>query len=138
MNAGAAPGLRSAPALVGRAEERAALERRLEEAQAGSGQTCLLIGEAGIGKSRLARETVAQALQRGFRTIVISCDEHDRLLPHALGIALLGAVAAQVDAERLVARLHAYTDVVARLQPELARACSRQLFSKIQTTRRKR
>lgn len=120
MNISSAAGLRSSPTLVGRAEELAALERRLEEAQAGSGQTCLLIGEAGIGKTRLVRETVVQALQRSFRTIVISCDEHDLLLPHALGIALLDAVAAQVDAERLVARLHVYADVVARLQPELA------------------
>lgn len=120
MNDGSAAGLRSSPTLVGRAEELAALERRLEQAQAGSGQTCLLVGEAGIGKTRLVRETGAQALQRSFKTIVISCDEHDLLLPHALGIALLDAVAAQVDAERLGARLHAYTDVVARLQPELA------------------
>jgi len=120
MNAGSAPGLRSSPTLVGRAEELAALERLLEASAAGQGQTCLLIGEAGIGKSRLVRETVAQALQRSFSTMVIACDEQDRLLPHALGIALLGTVAAQVDTERLVARLHVYTDVVARLQPELA------------------
>lgn len=120
MNAGSAPGLRSAPALVGRAKELAALESLLEEAQAGSGQTCLLVGEAGIGKTRLVRETAAQALQRSLETIVIACDEHDRLLPHALGIALLDAVAAQIDAERLGARLHAYSDAVARLQPELA------------------
>ncbi|MBM6584385.1 AAA family ATPase, partial [Microvirga sp. BT689] len=42
--------------LIGRAEELGRLVRRWEQARAGDGQVVLLSGEAGIGKSRLARE----------------------------------------------------------------------------------
>ncbi len=42
--------------LIGRAEELGRLARLWEQAKAGDGQVVLLSGEAGIGKSRLARE----------------------------------------------------------------------------------
>lgn len=42
--------------LIGRAEELGRLARRWAQARAGDGQVVLLSGEAGIGKSRLARE----------------------------------------------------------------------------------
>lgn len=46
--------------LVGRAHELAALEALWHRATTGQGQTALLIGEAGIGKSRLTRELRAR------------------------------------------------------------------------------
>lgn len=48
-------GTRTAP-LVGRAEELGLLGQYWEHAKSGSGQVVLLAGEAGIGKSRVARE----------------------------------------------------------------------------------
>jgi class 3 adenylate cyclase/tetratricopeptide (TPR) repeat protein len=42
--------------LIGRAEELGRLAQRWEQARSGDGQVVLLSGEAGIGKSRLARE----------------------------------------------------------------------------------
>src|SRR6187402_1534244 len=47
--------------LVGRASEIAELTDALERARAGSGSLVLLAGEAGVGKSSLAREAVALA-----------------------------------------------------------------------------
>lgn len=44
--------------LVGRHEEMAMLEERTQQAAAGQGQTVLLRGEAGIGKSRIIRALV--------------------------------------------------------------------------------
>ncbi|HME20945.1 MAG TPA: adenylate/guanylate cyclase domain-containing protein [Acetobacteraceae bacterium] len=44
------------PPLIGRAAERAALERAWEQARTGAGCVVLLIGEPGMGKSRLAHE----------------------------------------------------------------------------------
>ncbi|GAA1862560.1 hypothetical protein GCM10009836_48570 [Pseudonocardia ailaonensis] len=55
------------PDLIGRAEERAALAHRLDELAAGAGGVVVLVGDAGHGKSRLARETAAAATGRGFR-----------------------------------------------------------------------
>src|SRR5262249_3802002 len=43
------------PPFVGRDEERGLLRQRFERAREGEGQVVLLVGEAGIGKSRLAQ-----------------------------------------------------------------------------------
>jgi DNA-binding CsgD family transcriptional regulator len=50
----------TADPLVGRDQELALLCRRLAEARAGSGQLILVTGPAGIGKTRLVEELVAQ------------------------------------------------------------------------------
>jgi DNA-binding CsgD family transcriptional regulator/tetratricopeptide (TPR) repeat protein len=54
------------PIVVGRAHELEALRRALVEARDGRGSVALLVGEAGIGKSRLARELVADATAAGM------------------------------------------------------------------------
>ena len=55
--------------LVGRARELGALRDRLDRATAGRGGAVLVTGEAGVGKSRLAREVAADAADRGFRVL---------------------------------------------------------------------
>jgi class 3 adenylate cyclase len=49
-------GARALTPLVGRAEELDLLRRRWERARAGAGQLTLIVGEPGIGKSRLVEE----------------------------------------------------------------------------------
>jgi DNA-binding CsgD family transcriptional regulator len=56
----AAESRRSGPELVGRREELAALEEELSRAEAGELRVVLLLGEAGVGKSRLARELLSR------------------------------------------------------------------------------
>lgn len=51
------------PAFVGREAELARLHRRLEEAVAGQGQVLFITGEAGTGKTALAREFCRQACE---------------------------------------------------------------------------
>ena len=55
---------------VGRDGERDALTRGLDDAFAGSGRLFLLVGEPGIGKSRLAEQLSADARARGAEVIV--------------------------------------------------------------------
>jgi DNA-binding CsgD family transcriptional regulator len=52
------------PVFVGRHDEARALDDALEAAFAGSGRVVALIGEAGVGKSRLAGELVSRAQTR--------------------------------------------------------------------------
>jgi class 3 adenylate cyclase/tetratricopeptide (TPR) repeat protein len=54
--AGRRTGARSLTPLIGREEELAALARRWERAKAGDGQFAQIVGEPGLGKSRLLEE----------------------------------------------------------------------------------
>lgn len=56
--------------LLGRTEERSALRAGLDSARAGRGSCFLVIGEAGMGKSRLVEETTEIATSEGMRVLV--------------------------------------------------------------------
>src|SRR5512133_4228477 len=56
--------------LVGRGRELGQLGRALDAAQAGTGTTALVGGEAGIGKTRLATELAARARGAGFEVLL--------------------------------------------------------------------
>ena len=60
---------------VGRGRECILLEDALRKTKAGRGRLVLISGEAGIGKSRLAREFVGRAENQGARTLWGSCWE---------------------------------------------------------------
>lgn len=57
------------PSLVGRQAELAQLSEQLSESAASYGGVVVISGEAGIGKSRLAREVAEQARTRGLRVL---------------------------------------------------------------------
>jgi hypothetical protein len=63
------PALRTVPVLVGRAREQAALREELAVAIGGHGRLVLLGGEAGIGKTTLARDLSDEATLRGCRVL---------------------------------------------------------------------
>jgi DNA-binding CsgD family transcriptional regulator/tetratricopeptide (TPR) repeat protein len=58
------------PAFVGRATELAALRRALAATRAGRGAGVLVVGDAGIGKTRLASELAAAARTDGFDVLL--------------------------------------------------------------------
>ena len=57
------------PVLIGREAELGVLTAALDKAEAGEGGVVFLAGEAGVGKSRLARELSAIAASRGFAVL---------------------------------------------------------------------
>lgn len=82
-------GLTRTPRFVGRDAELSALLRHAEAALKGEQTTALLIsGSAGVGKSRLARELLAEITRRtGARSLSV---EHSPMRPAALMEALRG------------------------------------------------
>ena len=58
-----------APSLVGRDPQLSLLDGALAEARQGRGGVVFLVGEAGVGKSRLAAEAVGGALGSGMRVL---------------------------------------------------------------------
>ncbi|MCG6875758.1 MAG: AAA family ATPase [Betaproteobacteria bacterium] len=67
--------------LIGRATEMAALRDALARAWEEAGSTALVLGEAGIGKSRLAEELAAHAVASGGRVFAGRSFELERILP---------------------------------------------------------
>ena len=63
-------------ALVGRQPEIAALATMLDRAIGGTGSVVGVVAAAGIGKSRLVRETAAMARQRGVEVFSTFCQSH--------------------------------------------------------------
>ncbi|HEU4976828.1 MAG TPA: AAA family ATPase [Baekduia sp.] len=73
----------TAPTLVGRREDLAALEAAFEQARGGELVTIVLAGEAGIGKTRLVEEFSERAYAQGARLLSGACvDLGDAALPY--------------------------------------------------------
>ena len=81
---------------VGRAIELATLRRSLEQVAGGHGQVVALVGEPGVGKSRLIWEFTRQAKLEGWRVLETGAVSHGigsaylpiaRLVGSALGVA---------------------------------------------------
>jgi predicted ATPase len=89
------------PILVGREPYLDSLKKHLDEARNGHGQTFLLAGEAGIGKSRLVTEAKAWAQQNSFAILQGNCFEPDSSLPYAPMLDLIRGFIAVLSAEKL-------------------------------------
>jgi len=92
---------------VGRDRERALLNAQLETARGGAGRFVVLIGEAGVGKSRLLHELRVTASIAGIRMLAGRCDAYGTTTPFrpfieavhdALGLSRGGSVSERVDA----------------------------------------
>jgi hypothetical protein len=68
---------------VGREREWRHLSSRVAAAAEGHGSLILLLGEAGVGKTRLLHELAEQAARDGVRVIESRCREGDWLPPYA-------------------------------------------------------
>ena len=71
------------PTLIGRTPQVAALRQLLERAREGAGRVALIVGEAGVGKSRLLRAMTEEARGAGFFVLHGACFEAERSIPYA-------------------------------------------------------
>jgi tetratricopeptide (TPR) repeat protein len=61
--------------MVGRRTELERLEMLLDDVEAGGSGTLLVVGEAGVGKTRLVAALASEAAERGFTVMFGRCDE---------------------------------------------------------------
>jgi DNA-binding SARP family transcriptional activator len=105
--------------LIGREKEVTHLEEALEAVWRGEGRVIAVLGEAGIGKSRLVAELAAAAERRGGRVIAGACHEAERTLPlHPWADAVRHGGLLEVD-ERIRTLPRGWRLELARLFPEL-------------------
>ncbi|MBT8048274.1 MAG: AAA family ATPase [Gammaproteobacteria bacterium] len=106
--------------LVGRQEERAAIEKKLDEAANGTGGIVLLGGEPGVGKTRLAEEALEMGLQRGMLPLVgHAYEEHGA--PFITSTEILEDVMRALPPEILKSALADTAPEISRLLPDLRR-----------------
>jgi class 3 adenylate cyclase/tetratricopeptide (TPR) repeat protein len=86
LQAAAARGLTP---FVGRQQELEALHQALAQAQAGHGQVVALMGEAGVGKSRLVHECVHSHHTQGWRVLESASVSYGKATPYFPVIDLL-------------------------------------------------
>jgi len=106
---------------VGRDAELAELLDGLESvfAPAGSGQLFLLVGEPGIGKSRLAEELVSRARARGARILVGRCWEAGGAPAYWPWVQSLRGLTRDIEPDLLRAQLAVGAAEIAQILPEL-------------------
>jgi tetratricopeptide (TPR) repeat protein len=112
----------TSPLLVGRAREAERLETSLQLARQGAGQAVLLVGEAGVGKSRLVAETRLQAAAARWTCLVGYCFEGDRGFAYAPLVDALRAFFAAQPATVVAESLGPFAAEVVKLLPELSLA----------------
>jgi len=103
---------------VGREEFSQRLRMRWQESQAGQTRLVLLVGEAGVGKTRLSAEFAAEVHAGGGMVLYGRADE-EALLPHQPFVEALRHLVEHCDAE-LGAVLESDREILCRLLPDLA------------------
>src|SRR6202162_1656871 len=95
--------------LFGRRWEMSAAEGLLDRALGGHGAVVEVVGEPGIGKSRLVREVAAMAAVRGVEVFSTFCESHTSQVPfHAVARLLRAATGVDgLDPEAARARIQA-------------------------------
>jgi len=112
------------PVLVGRQQELSELEDVLLSANRGEGRFVLLGGEAGIGKTRLARELERRARKLGCVVLWGSCSEAELPLPYLPFVEAIGSRLDEQDPSALRTELGPMVAELAQLFPQLAQGVS--------------
>src|SRR5262245_34634714 len=106
-------------AFVGRETEMTALHAGLDEALAGRGRLFFVLGEPGVGKTRLAGELARRARERSARVLVGRAWETEGAPPFWPWAQAVRAYLAEDDGETARNDIRPYADDLARLVPDL-------------------
>ena len=117
--------------LIGREAEMAQLRDALDRASAGRGGLLAVLGEAGIGKSRLVEELIAHAERRDARVLLGRAYESDQILLFGPLVDALRTGRVDRDHEVLDALGPVWRAELARLLPEVAAADARRLPAQV-------
>lgn len=108
---------------VGRDDEAEQARQVLAQAMNGEGHLLILDGEMGVGKTRLAYQTLQQAVEEGATVISGSCQALERQLPYAALTDGIGRYLAQLPRSSLrhlpMASLAQLTQIIPSLQDRL-------------------
>jgi len=116
-----APRFAPAAPLMGRDQELARLRYALHDAAAGRGGAVAVIGEAGIGKTRLVEALALEAMEKSAAVMMGRAHESERILPFAPWVAAVRDAGLTLNGGP--AGLDAvWRDELARLFPELGPA----------------
>ena len=91
----------------------------LETARGGVGQVALIVGEAGVGKSRLLREMTADASRLGFFVLRGASFESEQSIPYAPLLDLVRLLAASSSAALVAHLLSPAASELVAMFPEL-------------------
>ena len=105
--------------LVGRADELARLRDLLAATAAGTAQVVAVLGEGGIGKSRLVGELAGEAARRGVTVLLGRSYESEQILPFGPWVDALRAGRIAEDADLLERLGPTLRSGLARLLPEV-------------------
>lgn len=109
------------PRLIGRTRYLTSFDGVFERLNSGHGQTVLVSGEAGIGKSRFVTEAKARIGQQHVQLLQGNCFEQDRALPFAPLLDLLRSFLSTHSDEEHIRYLAPHAPELIKLLPELAR-----------------
>src|SRR5262249_44481495 len=110
---------RGAPVLIGRVTELRRLAEALAAARTSGGRIAVVLGETGLGKSRLVRELSALGSRLGWRVLVGRAHEGEAFPPFGPWIDALRAGAVARDTVSLRALPPSSRRHLGRLLPEI-------------------
>ncbi|GGJ43668.1 ATP-binding protein [Deinococcus roseus] len=119
MKPAASPGQSGQVALSGRQRELETLHLQFQQVRVQQGQAVMVLGEPGIGKSRLSEEAVQRFEKLGAWVLRARAQEGDAILPDALSVDLLRNLV-QGDLEPLREMLPEHLRTLQVLWPQLS------------------
>jgi tetratricopeptide (TPR) repeat protein len=104
---------------IGRAQEMAALRAAIDASLGGQASLVMLVGEPGIGKTRLVEEAAIYARQRGAQVLVGHCYEGEAASPYSSFVEAIREYASRRSEDVLKAEMGDGASDLAELVPEI-------------------